>query len=103
MKTTTVLGIILVLLGIISFAYQGIHYTTNKKVWTWDRCTLPKRSTTRSRCLQFSEDLRLWAASFSSLPAQECGVVGYPSIRPLRSEFRLTFKCTGADGAPEAS
>lgn len=32
MKTTTVLGIILVVLGIISFAYQGIHYTTNKKV-----------------------------------------------------------------------
>lgn len=32
MKTTTVLGIILVLLGIISLAYQGINYTTNKKV-----------------------------------------------------------------------
>lgn len=32
MKTTTVLGIILVVLGIISFAYQGINYTTNKKV-----------------------------------------------------------------------
>lgn len=32
MKTTTILGIILVVLGIISFAYQGIHYTTNKKV-----------------------------------------------------------------------
>jgi hypothetical protein len=32
MKATTVLGIILVVLGIISFAYQGINYTTNKKV-----------------------------------------------------------------------
>jgi uncharacterized membrane protein len=32
MKTTTVLGIILVLLGIISFAYQGINYTTNKRI-----------------------------------------------------------------------
>jgi uncharacterized membrane protein len=32
MKTTTVLGIILVLLGIISFAYQGINYTTHKKI-----------------------------------------------------------------------
>ena len=31
MKTTTVLGIILVVLGIISFAYQGIHYTTNRE------------------------------------------------------------------------
>jgi drug/metabolite transporter (DMT)-like permease len=32
MKSTTILGIILVVLGVISFAYQGIHYTTNKKV-----------------------------------------------------------------------
>ena len=32
MKASTVLGIILVVLGIISFAYQGITYTTNKKV-----------------------------------------------------------------------
>jgi hypothetical protein len=32
MKSATVLGIILVVLGVISFAYQGIHYTTNKKV-----------------------------------------------------------------------
>lgn len=32
MKATTVLGIILVVLGILSFAYQGINYTTNKKV-----------------------------------------------------------------------
>jgi hypothetical protein len=32
MKASTVLGIILVVIGIISFAYQGINYTTNKKV-----------------------------------------------------------------------
>ncbi|MFY9802404.1 MAG: hypothetical protein WA211_13905 [Candidatus Acidiferrales bacterium] len=32
MKSTTILGIILVVLGVISFAYQGIHYTTNKKI-----------------------------------------------------------------------
>jgi uncharacterized membrane protein len=32
MKATTVLGIILVVLGIVSFAYQGINYTTTKKV-----------------------------------------------------------------------
>jgi len=32
MKASTILGIILVVLGIISFAYQGITYTTNKKV-----------------------------------------------------------------------
>jgi hypothetical protein len=32
MKASTVLGIILVVIGIISFAYQGINYTTNKRV-----------------------------------------------------------------------
>jgi hypothetical protein len=32
MKSSTVLGIILIVLGVISFAYQGIHYTTHKKV-----------------------------------------------------------------------
>jgi uncharacterized membrane protein len=32
MKANTILGIILVVLGIISFAYQGVNYTTNKKV-----------------------------------------------------------------------
>ena len=32
MKTTTLLGIILIVLGIIAFAYQGIDYTTREKV-----------------------------------------------------------------------
>ena len=32
MKTGTVLGIILIVLGALSFAYQGITYTTHKKV-----------------------------------------------------------------------
>lgn len=32
MKATSVLGIALVVLGIISLAYQGITYTTQKKV-----------------------------------------------------------------------
>ena len=32
MKTATIAGIVLVLLGIISLAYQGISYTTQKKV-----------------------------------------------------------------------
>lgn len=32
MKTSMVLGIVLVVLGIISFAYQGINYKTNKRV-----------------------------------------------------------------------
>jgi uncharacterized membrane protein len=32
MKTLSVVGLILIVLGIISFAYQGINYTTHKKV-----------------------------------------------------------------------
>lgn len=31
MKTTTIAGIILVVVGVISLAYQGITYTTTKK------------------------------------------------------------------------
>jgi uncharacterized membrane protein len=32
MKTATIVGILLIILGIVSFAYQGITYTTHKKV-----------------------------------------------------------------------
>jgi uncharacterized membrane protein len=32
MKTNTVLAIILIILGIVAFAYQGITYTSKKKV-----------------------------------------------------------------------
>jgi uncharacterized membrane protein len=32
MKTASLVGIILIVLGIISLAYQGITYTTHKKV-----------------------------------------------------------------------
>ena len=32
MKTLSVFGLILIVLGIISFAYQGINYTTHKKI-----------------------------------------------------------------------
>jgi uncharacterized membrane protein len=32
MKTLSVVGLILIVLGIISFAYQGINYTTHKKI-----------------------------------------------------------------------
>ena len=32
MKTYTLIGIILILIGIIAFAYQGITYTTREKV-----------------------------------------------------------------------
>lgn len=32
MKANTLMGIILIVLGIIAFAYQGINYTTREKV-----------------------------------------------------------------------
>jgi hypothetical protein len=32
MKTNALLGIILIVVGIIAFAYQGIEYTTREKV-----------------------------------------------------------------------
>jgi hypothetical protein len=32
MKTAALVGILLIILGVISFAYQGITYTTHKKV-----------------------------------------------------------------------
>jgi hypothetical protein len=32
MKTSTLIGIILIVIGIIAFAYQGITYTTREKV-----------------------------------------------------------------------
>lgn len=32
MKTATVVGILLIILAVISFVYQGITYTTHKKV-----------------------------------------------------------------------
>ncbi|MBI5057862.1 MAG: DUF3185 domain-containing protein [Nitrospirae bacterium] len=32
MKTNTLIGIILIVVGIVAFAYQGINYTTREKV-----------------------------------------------------------------------
>jgi uncharacterized membrane protein len=32
MKTATILGIVLLMLGVVAFAYQGITYTTREKV-----------------------------------------------------------------------
>lgn len=32
MTTTTILGIALIVLGIVTFAYQGITYTTREKI-----------------------------------------------------------------------
>lgn len=32
MKTVTIFGILLIMLGVVAFAYQGITYTTREKV-----------------------------------------------------------------------
>jgi len=32
MKTTTILGIMLIVLGVVTFAYKGISYTTRENV-----------------------------------------------------------------------
>ena len=32
MKTNTVIAIVLIIVGIVAFAYQGIQYTTSEKV-----------------------------------------------------------------------
>ena len=32
MKTTTILGIALIVLGLVAFTYQGLSYTTREKV-----------------------------------------------------------------------
>jgi len=32
MKTATILGIALIMLGVVAFAYQGVTYTTREKV-----------------------------------------------------------------------
>jgi uncharacterized membrane protein len=32
MKTSSIVGILLVILGVVSLAYQGVTYTTQKKV-----------------------------------------------------------------------
>ena len=34
MKTTTILGIALIVLGVVAFAYEGISYTTRENVIT---------------------------------------------------------------------
>ena len=32
MKTTSLLGFVLIILGVLALAYQGITYTTHKKI-----------------------------------------------------------------------
>jgi uncharacterized membrane protein len=32
MKTASLLGFVLIILGVLALAYQGIHYTTHKRI-----------------------------------------------------------------------
>ena len=64
MKTSIVLGVLLIVLGVISLAYQGITYTTRKKVVDLG----PIQATTEQHktipCPQFWERLRLQEESY---------------------------------------
>ena len=42
MKTAPLLGVILIILGALALAYQGITYTTHKKVLVSARCKRPR-------------------------------------------------------------
>lgn len=35
MRTTALLGIVLILLGVVAIAYQGFTYTTHKRIVDW--------------------------------------------------------------------
>ncbi len=60
MSGRSMLGLVLVLIGIISLAYQGITYTTQKKVVIWGPFKRRKQSITRFHSLRFLERLPLW-------------------------------------------
>jgi len=55
MKSATVAGIVLIILGIFAFAYQGITFTTQKKVVDIVRSMPSRMRNTRFRLRQCSE------------------------------------------------
>ena len=52
MKPISWIGILLIVLGALALAYQGISYTREKKSSTWDRCTSPQKLTNEFPFLQ---------------------------------------------------
>lgn len=53
MKTATLAGIILAVPGVIALAYQGISYTTHKKVLDVGPIQAEKRETHTIPCLRY--------------------------------------------------
>jgi len=66
MKPISWVGILLIVLGALALAYQGINYTREKKVIDVDRCISPRKLTSEFRFLQYlvgwhwSEGLSCW-------------------------------------------
>ncbi len=63
MKTYTVAAIVLIAIGIVAFAYQGISYTSSEKVIDIGPIQVSADKTRTCRCRRSSERLRWWAAS----------------------------------------
>ncbi len=55
MKTSSWLGILLVVVGVLLLAYQGIDYTRQKKVAESDRFMSPKKPMSGFRFLRYWE------------------------------------------------
>ena len=55
MKPISWVGILLIVVGALVLAYQGINYTRQKKVSMWDRCMSPRKLTSEFPFLQYLE------------------------------------------------
>jgi len=64
MQPMSLAGILLIVLGTLVLAYQGINYTRQKKFLIWDRCIPPKKLTSGFRCLRYLADKRWLEESF---------------------------------------
>ena len=55
MKPISWVGILLIVLGALVLAYQGINYRRQKKSSMWDRCISPQKPTSESPFLHYLE------------------------------------------------
>jgi hypothetical protein len=53
MKSSSIVGILLIIVGIVAFAYQGITYTTQKRYWTLVQFKQQRKSIRPFLCLPF--------------------------------------------------
>ena len=63
MKTATLAGLALLVLGVLALAYQGITYTTHKKVVDIGPFQATKEENKRFPCHRFWEESR-WSAAW---------------------------------------